>query len=116
MLIAMNGPPARGLCRCSARATSSLPVPDSPVISTVDVRLREPADRAEHFLHRRRLAEDLGRLAAAASSVDFLAQALLDRAADQLDRLVDVEGLGQVLEGAALERRRPRSPGRNTPS
>jgi len=24
-----------GLCRCSARATSSLPVPDSPVISTV---------------------------------------------------------------------------------
>src|SRR6185437_8605585 len=25
----------RGLCRCSARATSSLPVPDSPVMSTV---------------------------------------------------------------------------------
>jgi hypothetical protein len=25
----------RGLCRCRARATSSLPVPDSPVISTV---------------------------------------------------------------------------------
>ncbi len=25
----------RGLCRCSARATNSLPVPDSPVISTV---------------------------------------------------------------------------------
>ena len=35
VLIATNGPAARGLCRCSARATSSLPVPDSPVISTV---------------------------------------------------------------------------------
>ena len=35
MLIATNGPAARRLCRCSARATSSLPVPDSPVISTV---------------------------------------------------------------------------------
>ena len=31
----MNGPDARGLCRWSARATSSLPVPDSPVMSTV---------------------------------------------------------------------------------
>ena len=35
VLSATNGPAARGLCRCSARATSSLPVPDSPVISTV---------------------------------------------------------------------------------
>ena len=32
---AIKGPLARGLCLCSARATSSLPVPDSPVISTV---------------------------------------------------------------------------------
>ena len=32
---AMNGLAARGECSCSARATSSLPVPDSPVISTV---------------------------------------------------------------------------------
>ena len=35
VLMATNWPAARGLCRCSARATSSLPVPDSPVISTV---------------------------------------------------------------------------------
>ena len=35
VLIATNGPAARGECLCSARATSSLPVPDSPVISTV---------------------------------------------------------------------------------
>ena len=30
----MNGRSRRGLARCSAAATSSLPVPDSPVIST----------------------------------------------------------------------------------
>ena len=30
----MNGLAPRGLCSCNARATSSLPVPDSPVIST----------------------------------------------------------------------------------
>ncbi len=35
VLMATNGPFARGLCLCSARATSSLPAPDSPVISTV---------------------------------------------------------------------------------
>ena len=35
VLIATNGIGARGLCRCNARATSSLPVPDSPVIITV---------------------------------------------------------------------------------
>jgi hypothetical protein len=32
---AIKGFVARGLCRCNARATSSLPVPDSPVINTV---------------------------------------------------------------------------------
>ena len=35
VLIATNGFAARALCRCKARATSSLPLPDSPVISTV---------------------------------------------------------------------------------
>src|SRR5438132_4821987 len=35
VLIATNGRDARALCRCKARATSSFPVPDSPVISTV---------------------------------------------------------------------------------
>ena len=33
--MATNGVAARGLWRCSARATSSFPEPDSPVISTV---------------------------------------------------------------------------------
>ena len=35
VLIATKGPLPRGLCLCSARATSSLPEPDSPVIITV---------------------------------------------------------------------------------
>ncbi|MNC85640.1 hypothetical protein D3C83_12500 [compost metagenome] len=35
VLMAMKGFAERGLWRCSARATSSLPVPDSPVIMTV---------------------------------------------------------------------------------
>ena len=35
VLIATNGPLARGLCLCSALATSSLPEPDSPVMRTV---------------------------------------------------------------------------------
>jgi hypothetical protein len=35
-LILMNGPPLRLECSCSALATSSLPVPDSPVMSTVE--------------------------------------------------------------------------------
>ena len=66
------------------------------------MRLRQAADRAEHLLHRRRLAEDLGgggRLFRALG----LAHALVDRTPDQLDRVVDVERLGQVFERAALE-------------
>ena len=35
-------------------------MPDSPVISTVALRLRQPSDGAEDFLHGRRLPEDLG--------------------------------------------------------
>ncbi len=35
-LILMNGPSWRDELSCSARAMSSLPVPDSPVMSTVD--------------------------------------------------------------------------------
>src|SRR5437016_1603043 len=35
----MNGMPARALCRCSARATNSLPVPDSPVTTAVKSQL-----------------------------------------------------------------------------
>ena len=68
------------------------------------VGLREAADGAEHFLHRRRLAEDLRRGLRLFGAAPVLALALLQRAADQFDRVVDVEGLGQVFERAALER------------
>jgi hypothetical protein len=73
------------------------------VIITVTL-LRQPPDRAEHVLHRRRLPEHLGR-GGHAFLGHFLALAFFHRAADQLDRLGQVERLGQVLEGAALERR-----------
>ncbi len=46
MLRATNGCRARVLCRCRAWATRSLPVPDSPVISTViGVRASRPMAR-----------------------------------------------------------------------
>ena len=63
----------------------------------------EPADGAEHLLHGRRAPEELGNLRRAAStSIDTVR--LLRRAAHEVDRLVDVERLGQVLEGSALVR------------
>ena len=68
-----------------------------------DARLGKAADGAENLLHRRRVAEDLGRLRQRLDGLG-LAPALVERAPDQLDRLVDVEGLRQVLVGAALER------------
>jgi hypothetical protein len=68
------------------------------------VRLAEPADGAEHLLHRRRLAEHFGdrRLA---RHRRFAAGAFGQRAAHQFERLVDVERLRQVFERPALERR-----------
>ena len=64
-------------------------------------RARQAADRLEHLLHRRRLADDArrrlrGRL------LGRSARALPRRARDELDRFVDVERLRQILEGAAL--------------
>ena len=66
------------------------------------IGLRQPSDGTKDLLHRRRLAQDFrgisGRL------VDLrLAQAFIDRASNQLHRLVDVEWLWQIFERAALE-------------
>jgi hypothetical protein len=75
-------------------------VPDSPVISTP--RARQPADGTEHLLHGRRAAEQarhgrrVGRTARLAH-----AAARLRSAAHQVDGVIDVEGLRQILEGAA---------------
>src|SRR5690606_3947803 len=67
------------------------------------VRLRQPPDGAEDLLHRRRVAEHVEPflhlvLGGRGEGV------LIDRPADQLDRGLHVEGLGQVFEGAPLER------------
>jgi hypothetical protein len=71
-----------------------------------DLALAEPADGAEHVLHGRRLAQHLGGQGLRACAPrGVLALAFLHGAADQLHRLGQVEGLGQVLEGAALEGR-----------
>ena len=69
-----------------------------------DMALRETANASEHILHGRCLAEHLG-------GIDHLllghvlALALVHSAADQLNRLGQIKGLGQVLERTALKRR-----------
>ncbi len=68
------------------------------------MRLRQPADDAEHFLHRRRLTEDLGRRLRRFNHL-ILTHALFQRAPDQLDRVIDIERLRQVLVSATLKRR-----------
>ena len=96
---------ARAGCACAARAPPApCPMPDSPVISTVTL-----------LCDSRPMARNTSCIAGAWPSIsgasahalvgDFLAQALVDRAADQLHRRGHVERLGQVFEGAALERR-----------
>ena len=69
------------------------------------VRLRQAADRAEHLLHRGRLARAFPAPRRARRSACAPARRFGRRAADQRERVVDVERLRQVLVGAALERR-----------
>ena len=68
------------------------------------MRLREAADGAEYLLHGRRGAENLG-----CGGRDFIgrrfAQAFVDGAANQLHRVIDIEGLGQILKRAPLKGR-----------
>ena len=71
------------------------------------MRLRQPANGAEHLLHRRRGAKNFRRRFGHLFG-GRLAHRLLDRAADEFDRIVDIKGLRQVLESTALERRHRR--------
>ena len=64
-------------------------------------RARQAADGAEHLLHRRRLAEQLRDLRRLRRRVVAAPRGLAG-APHELDRLVDVERLRQVFEGAAL--------------
>ena len=72
------------------------------------MRARQPPDGPKHLLHRRRRANDLG-LPAAPDPRDSGAldrhRSLADRAAHDGDGLINIEGLRQVFEGAALKRR-----------
>ncbi len=64
---------------------------------------RQPADGAEHLLHRRRLAENLGNR----TDLRFRQRgirALVRGTPHQVQRMIDVEGFGQIFEGAALIR------------
>ena len=67
------------------------------------VGVAEPADGAEHLLHGRRLADDLGgRFRRRRHELLVVLLAVLDGPLDQRHRLVHVERLGQVFERAAL--------------
>ena len=102
VLIAMNGCCARALWTVQGARDELFP--GSRLAGNEDgrARLRKPADRAEHFLHRGRLAENF-RFRKRLVCLAF-APSLLERAPDEVDRLVDVERLG------GTRRRRPGTP------
>ena len=66
------------------------------------VRLRQSANGAEYFLHRRSLAENIG---CHLNIFGFggLAFALFQRALYQLHRVIDVERLGQIFKCTSLK-------------
>ena len=69
-----------------------------------DVALAQAANGTKHVLHGRGLAQHLGRVGHALFG-HLLALAFFHRTANQLHRLGQVKGLGQVLKGAALKGR-----------
>ena len=69
-----------------------------------DLALAQTADGAEHVLHGGRLAQHLRGFGLSLFN-HFLALAFFNRAANQLHRLGQVEGLGQVFKRAPLEGR-----------
>jgi hypothetical protein len=104
----------RGLCSCSARATSSLPVPDSPVMSTVMLE----RDRRPMVRNTSCMAGALVRSSAASprrSDSTFTDPKSVHRparhGAHEGISIVHVERLWQILESAAAGRPRPRCPG-----
>ena len=101
VLSAMNGPSARGELSCSARDTSSLPVPDSPVISTVMLERdsRPIALNTSCIAGAWPMIRGTG-FDCSCSAVPRLA--LPRRPRHELHRFVDVERLRQIFERAAL--------------
>ena len=103
VLNATNGLLARGLCSCNACATNSLPVPDSPVIKTFMLDPDNSANRAKHFLHGWRLADNRRQTCAADRGILF--ERLIARPGRtpyEVHGLIDIERLRQIFECAAL--------------
>ena len=67
-----------------------------------DVRLRQPADRPEHLLHRRRFTDDLGGQTLRHRRGRTPLAGVRHPAPNQRQRIVDIERLGQVFERAPL--------------
>ena len=67
------------------------------------ITLREPPDRAEHFLHGPRLSDDVGRFGLGFFR-RFCSGPLFAGAAQKFDRSVDVKRLRKILIGPALKR------------
>ena len=66
-------------------------------------RARQATDRAEHLLHGARLAQQFRDAAAVCLGIHWHRR-LLGGTAHELDRLVDIKGLGEIFERAALIR------------
>ena len=69
-----------------------------------DLALAEPANGTKHVLHGGRLAQHFRRVGKPFLR-DLFALAFFDSAANQLDSLGQVKGLGQVFKSAALKGR-----------
>ena len=104
---ASSGRSLRRLRRCRARTTISLPVPLSPVISTVPSAGRHALDQGKHVLHRPALAEDPLeplvdlQFAPQQGVLAHQRRALPDLAQDHL-QLIGRERLAEVVGGALL--------------
>ncbi len=100
-----KGPPARGLCSWMAAATSSLPVPLSPVMQHRRARRRHLQDGVEHLLHGGARADDaldaVPRGQPLAQVAGLGAQRLRSSSRrEHQHQLLDVDRLGQVVGGA----------------
>ena len=104
-----------------ARATTSLPVPLSPVISTVASVGATISISSDTLLHRRTLADQL---VAGEDFLQILAQPrhfaarlpVLQRICHQVRQLVGIHRLGDVIVGARLQRLHRRVHSRRSPS
>ena len=108
-LTATNGRLRRGDASCTARATSSLPVPVSPKISTVLIGLGDVADQLEHVVHPRALAQDAveGELLVQllAQRGDFVFERPLAKGAlDHQLEMLEIDRLGQEIGRAQPHR------------